>query len=507
MDYERIHKLQTGVLSPSKLRMKLIGAGHNLRKKDGSKQSNNTSSSRTSPSKHQDSDYGQLVKDSFLLSAEHEAKGFDEEVTGLKLELLSANSCSQGGQSSPQSQESVSKDGWSKKQQQQVRKSESANRVSIVHPARTTAEDDQNLDYDSNASSSSFEFPNGERVRPSQLSRSFSRPASSKWNDAEKWIMSRPAANQASKKKSVMLNPMTRFPMMRVSPESSGEDKVAGGGLSRMLQTKRVDFCQPASQVGLDKFSFAPANVRSTATQPEDKTGLGVVRAVAMRDTGTEMTPMASQDPSRTSTPVGASTPLCSPTVSIPSSSTPGRELPTPTFRAASRSLQLDDKKIASEQEQKLKTWREIMALGVQLGKKNIAAWASKEEKEHCVGQVKMTGLSEFQVRASAWEQVEMTKHEARFRRKEVMIQVWESRQKSKLEAEMRRIEAKVEEMRCQCQTKMLQKIATARHRSEEKREKAEARKNRQAERSAAMAGYIGRKGHIPYSYICCGWA
>uniref|UniRef100_A0A7N0UUD5 Uncharacterized protein n=1 Tax=Kalanchoe fedtschenkoi TaxID=63787 RepID=A0A7N0UUD5_KALFE len=131
-------QMQTRVLSPSKLRMKLIGAGHNLRKKDGSKQSN-TSSSRTSPSKHQESDYGQLVKESILLPAEHEAKGFDEE--GLKLELLSVNSCSQGGQSSPQSQELASKVGWSKKQQQQVRKSESANRVSIVHPARTAAED------------------------------------------------------------------------------------------------------------------------------------------------------------------------------------------------------------------------------------------------------------------------------------------------------------------------------------------------------------------------------
>ncbi|XLR18707.1 hypothetical protein S83_046628, partial [Arachis hypogaea] len=43
MDYERIHKPHTGIISPSKLRMKLIGH----RKKDGS----NSNSSRTFPSR------------------------------------------------------------------------------------------------------------------------------------------------------------------------------------------------------------------------------------------------------------------------------------------------------------------------------------------------------------------------------------------------------------------------------------------------------------------------
>uniref|UniRef100_A0A7N0T3J5 Uncharacterized protein n=1 Tax=Kalanchoe fedtschenkoi TaxID=63787 RepID=A0A7N0T3J5_KALFE len=95
-----------------------------------------------------------------------------------------------------------------------------------------------------------------------------------------------------------------------------------------------------------------------------------------MRDTGTEMTPIGSPDPSRTSTPAGATTPLCSPTISIPS--TPGREPPpAPT---SDRSLHMDHKRTVSEHEQKLKTRREIIALG----KKNIAAWASKEEETVC---------------------------------------------------------------------------------------------------------------------------
>ena len=52
--------MQTGMISPSKLRMKLIGP-HHLRKKDGS----NSNSTRTSPSRHQDAEF---VKNSLLAS-------------------------------------------------------------------------------------------------------------------------------------------------------------------------------------------------------------------------------------------------------------------------------------------------------------------------------------------------------------------------------------------------------------------------------------------------------
>lgn len=58
-----------------------------------------------------------------------------------------------------------------------------------VHPSKPI--EDENLDYDSNASSSSFEFHKGERSVHSSISRSHLRPMPSKWNDAEKWIMNR----------------------------------------------------------------------------------------------------------------------------------------------------------------------------------------------------------------------------------------------------------------------------------------------------------------------------
>lgn len=142
-----------------------------------------------------------------------------------------------------------------------------------------------------------------------------------------------------------------------------------------------------------------------------------------MRDMGTEMTPATSQEPSRTATPVGATTPLRSPTSSIPSTPRGGAPAPTPKEHNNGEESQNPTertKKELSEEELKLKTRREIVALGVQLGKMNIAAWASKDEQEkkrHCNESIDMEELEriENEKRAAAWEDAEKSKHMARF--------------------------------------------------------------------------------------------
>ncbi|XP_022877029.1 uncharacterized protein LOC111395277 [Olea europaea var. sylvestris] len=165
-------------------------------------------------------------------------------------------------------------------------------------------------------------------------------------------------------------------------------------------------------------------------------------------------------------------------------------------------------KEESSKQDQKLKTRREIVALGVQLGKMNIAAWASKDEKEKSISgnetvEVDDVRRIEYSKRATAWEEAEKSKHSVRFRRDEIKIQAWESEQKSKLEAEMRKVEAKVEQMRAQAQSKMVEKIALVRHKSEELRTAAEARKNRQEEKTAVQVEYIRATGRILLEEFC----
>lgn len=143
---------------------------------------------------------------------------------------------------------------------QQFSKSESAN-LSAVHPVRTL--EDDNLDYDSNASSSSFEFHN-ERSVHNQYARSFSRPMPSKWNDAEKWIMKRQNVQPHYSKKNALYNQANRMPLtntVRVAPDSSNYDSKSS--ISRVADTKLVDFCQPASQMAFEKFSFTPPGTHS----------------------------------------------------------------------------------------------------------------------------------------------------------------------------------------------------------------------------------------------------
>lgn len=143
-----------------------------------------------------------------------------------------------------------------------------------------------------------------------------------------------------------------------------------------------------------------------------------------MRDMGTEMTPVASQEPSRTATPVGSMTPFRSPTSSLPSTPRRGAPASTPMEPATDENsrLQIDDiKKELTEQEIKEKTRREIVALGVQLGKMNIAAWASKEDQEKNVNYSSAEAKDleeleriEYEKRAAAWEEAEKSKHAAR---------------------------------------------------------------------------------------------
>lgn len=537
MDYERIHKVQSGIISPSKLRMKLVGPHHH-RKKDGS----NSNSSRTSPSKLQDNEF---VKNSLLAS---DFGDFGEEVAALGLEVASVNFPSEAVLDLCQADlpmETVPKEigDAGRVKMQPFSKCEKGN-SSAVHPVRTV--EDENLDYDSNASSSSFEFHN-ERSVNNQFSKRFSRPMSSKWNDAEKWIMKRQNVQPNYVKKNNNLhNQANRNPVTsvdRVAPALSNYDPRSSN--SRVADTKLIDFCLPSYQQAFEKFSFIPPGsltisgqengvdtlvdrcaqstdlkevdqreLSCTKISTQDSAVVPVVRSVCMRDMGTEMTPVTSLEPSRTATPVDATTPLRSPTSSIPS--TPQRRAPAPT---TTDHCSNDDTQHATgngkieltEQELKLKTRREIEALGVQLGKMNIAAWASKNDQQKHASSLETTEMEneqiEFVKRAAAWEEAEQSKHTARYKREEIKIQAWESQRKVKLEAEMRRIEARVEQMRAQAHAKMVKKIAMTRQRSEEKWVAAEARKNQDAERTAAQAEYIRQTGRMPSSnYICCGW-
>ncbi|GKC51472.1 remorin family protein, partial [Tanacetum coccineum] len=249
----------------------------------------------------------------------------------------------------------------------------------------------------------------------------------------------------------------------------------------------------------LSRHDSSPSIQNTTFVPPPSE-----ARSVSMRDMGTEMTPIASQEPSRTGTPVRATTPSRSPSTSR--SATPERTGPV---SSSTQRMESGNNKLLSEKELQIKTRREIKALGNQLGKKNIAAWASKEDEDKDVsssGKDERTGKSAIEMRAAAWEDAEKAKYMARFKREEIKIEAWENHQKAKTEAEMRRIEVEVERMRGGAHDRLMNKLAAARLKAEEKRAAAEAKRNREAARAEEQAAYIRKTGRVPSSFSCYCW-
>lgn len=66
--------------------------------------------------------------------------------------------------------------------------------------------------------------------------------------------------------------------------------------------------------------------------------------------------------------------------------------------------------------------------------------------------------------------------------------------------------QVEVERIRGQAHDKLMNKLAAARHKAEEKRAAAETKRNRQASKTEQQTEYIRRTGRIPYSFSCCGW-
>lgn len=218
---------------------------------------------------------------------------------------------------------------------------------------------------------------------------------------------------------------------------------------------------------------------------------IATVQSVSVRDVGTEMTPIPSQEPSRTGTPLGSMTPTQSPNCSIPSTPVGGRSVASPGEDNIDDGPYFNRKggtygNEMSDTEMRLKTRQEIAALGIQLGKMNIATWARKEELELVSAAPSIADLEqmkkEYATRAASYEEAENTKHTARyyslifiilvgficyqlkiehktlkysfysshhlmeilffrFKKEEVKIEAWESHQRVKIEFEMRRIE------------------------------------------------------------------
>ncbi|KAG6524426.1 uncharacterized protein LOC122045991 [Zingiber officinale] len=387
-----------------------------------------------------------------------------------------------------------------------------------IAAGRIRVQEDDALESDS--ASAGFEFQKAERTQSLPPNRStataglvppFSKPAPSKWDDAQKWIAS-PTSNRGGNK-------------------GGGGGQARKGGLAGYItrqasskfvldaveeaDTKRVDVNVNHAQKETDSaampgvvFDNSDANpswhdLSTTQSATAFMTPAATVRAVSMRDMGTEMTPVASQEPSRTGTPIRTAS---------PSTLQKTATCSTQTYPAAGNEEQQSIREVP-EKEQRKTTRREILMLGQQLGKTNIAAWAGKEEEATDASTSTKTVSKEEDLarsapgaRAAAWEEAEKAKYLARFKSEEIKIVAWENHQKATIEAETRKVEVEVERLRASAYERLMNQLAAVRHKAEDKRAAAEAKRNQEAAKTAQQADYIRRTGRIPSRFSCWSW-
>nr|XP_043625124.1 remorin [Erigeron canadensis] len=304
-----------------------------------------------------------------------------------------------------------------------------------------------------------FEFQkgNGSNRGSHHHRTALGKPTPSKWDDAQKWLvnLSRGVDKSHQNTSPRDSNADDRRLIAPVSKKDypSSEDEEHG-----VIETKKVD-------LGDSIFT----------------------NSIYVRDMGTEMTPVASQEPSRSATPVRATTPAVrSPIAS--GSTTPVRPGPNvaPAVAPVSKVETSGTSRFGRESEE---------TNGENLGENRNEPQDSK--------------LNPLETRAMAWDEAERAKYMARFKQEEVKIQAWENHEKRKAEMEMKRMEAKAERLKSRAQEKYTNKLASTRRVAEEKRAKAEATLNEKAVKTCERADYIRRTGHLPSSFSiklpsCC---
>ncbi|XVF85193.1 hypothetical protein PTKIN_Ptkin17bG0098700 [Pterospermum kingtungense] len=259
----------------------------------------------------------------------------------------------------------------------------------------------------SSSNAISFEFHKGNGTS-NRHRTALGKPTPSKWDDAQKWLvgLSRGRDKSQSKTKPRNSNADDRrliapVPQKEQDYSSSTEDEEEDAA-----EAKKMD-CDDQSIWRINK--------------PEENSTSSVVRSICVRDMGTEMTPIASQEPSRTATPIRATTPAARSPISS-GSSTPVRcqhggrpcaegyqagPISTEARGNGSNGLYGQESRVHENNNN-----------SDQAGKQNT-----------------------LEARAMAWDEAERAKYTARYKREEVKIQAWENHEKRKAEMEMKKME------------------------------------------------------------------
>ncbi|KAM0877352.1 hypothetical protein ACQ4PT_035560 [Festuca glaucescens] len=323
---------------------------------------------------------------------------------------------------------------------------------------------------------------NGRPQRKSQAAPSRLKPMPSKWDDAQKWLVGMSnGADGIHGGKGTTKPRNSNADDRRLLSSSSQNGRVSCSSVDGGVEYNMVVAPPTPPQLGEGSDDVGETKNMDCGMllRPHGHGhGYGSPVSVCLRDMGTEMTPIASKEPSRAATPLRATTPVArSP---VPSrSSTPGRR---------------------RQEEPPVSVAARVVRTAEQAAVSNAVSGGEVDSNGGVEGRVPRA--STLESRAAAWDEAERAKFTARYKREEVKIQAWENHEKRKAEMEMKRIEMKAEQMKARAQEKLANKLAEARRVAEEKRASAEATLNEGAARTSEKADYIRRTGHLPSSFF-----
>ncbi|RRT67217.1 hypothetical protein BHE74_00031262 [Ensete ventricosum] len=189
------------------------------------------------------------------------------------------------------------------------------------------------------ANTYSFEFHDGAVVNNALHRRkvlgSSSKPTPSKWDDAQKWLVGLSGRGDPKHAVSKPRNSNADDRRLLSSLSQRGRDSCSSA--DGTLEYDIVLAVTAQEDEGETKKIDCSEALWRTNEPIEDSSM--VVRSLCLRDAGTEMTPIASKEPSRTGTPLRATTPVSKSPISS-RSSTPGRYWLHDGYQAGMRSVE-----------------------------------------------------------------------------------------------------------------------------------------------------------------------
>ncbi|KAK9281182.1 hypothetical protein L1049_004077 [Liquidambar formosana] len=217
---------------------------------------------------------------------------------------------------------------------------------------------------------------------------------------------------------------------------------------------------------------------RNSASECMKDAATEVVHEVHHKDVGTEMTPLGSSTTSRCHTPFKNSSPA--------RHNTPAnRSGPLAMGNAYGTNATIDMTQLQECHLAKLQ-------LGTQFDSV-VSNWSSREEEEEEISKSLRhfdTGngcrKSFSESRAAAWEEEEKTKCclSYRYQREEAKIQAWVNLQSAKAEAQSRKLEVKIQKMRSNLEEKLMKRMALVHRKAEEWRATAQLQHSEQIQKA-----------------------